>query len=431
MNKNLASVLIFGFALFSSFFGAGNLIFPPAIGLAAGESWFLALLGFVVSGVLLPVCAFLAVFRSGGTEEGVAKEMGRAFAVTFGTMIMFSGVFIAIPRTAGTTYEIGTTSLLGEIPPLYSALVFFIIVLYFVINQSTAIEKLGKYITPFLVVMMGIIVVKGIFSPIGTPLDMGIANAFRKGFTDGYQTLDLLGGFLFSGAIIAAIIGRGYDTSQSQIRIVAGCAAVTCLGLIFVYGGLLYIGATGSAIFEAGTERTALLVGLIRNLLQETGHYILAFAVIFACLTTAIGATTGISLFFSRVSNGVLSYKVNAVATCLIGLFLSTNNRVDEIVSYAVPFLLIMYPVAIVLVFLAFCKASFINRGTYLGAVYGTLLLSVIETLPMFGLTPEYATRFIQIMPFSHMGFAWTLPALICGGVGTFAYKKFTGDANA
>ncbi|MDR2176179.1 MAG: branched-chain amino acid transport system II carrier protein, partial [Synergistaceae bacterium] len=183
------SVLIFGLALFSSFFGAGNLIFPPAIGLAVGDAWLPALLGFLISGALLPVCAFMAVFKSGGTEESVAKEMGRTFAVTFGTMIMFSGIFIVIPRTAGTTYEIGTTTLLGDVAPMYSALVFFFIVLYFTINQSTVIEKLGKYLTPFLVAMMVIIVVKGVFSPIGTPVSTGMTGAFRKGFIDGYQTL--------------------------------------------------------------------------------------------------------------------------------------------------------------------------------------------------------------------------------------------------
>ncbi|MDR2175280.1 MAG: branched-chain amino acid transport system II carrier protein, partial [Synergistaceae bacterium] len=236
-------------------------------------------------------------------------------------------------------------------------------------------------------------------------------------------TLDLLGGLLFSGAIIAAIVNTGFDTPQSQFKAGLVCAAIACVGLAFVYGGLLYIGATGSALFAGGTERTALLVGLVKNLLQGAGHYILAFAVIFACLTTAIGSTAGIALFFSRVSNGFLPYKLNAIATCVIGFFLATFNRVDEIVNYAVPFLLIIYPVAIVLVFLAFVR-SYTNRGTYLGAVYGTLLLSTLETLPMFGLTPEYAARFVQIMPFSHMGFAWIFPALICGAIGTFVCKK-------
>lgn len=425
MNKNL-NIVIVGFALFASFFGAGNLIFPPSIGISAGNQWFTALLAFVLSGIILPLCSFIAVSRADGTEESIAKELGPRFSKVFVGIIMLCGsIIIVIPRTAATTYEIGITPFFPNVPPLIVSLIFFAIVLFFSINQSSVIDKIGKYLTPVLIVMMAIIVVKGIFSPIGTPADLGATNVFKNSFTAGYQTLDAIGALAFSGAIISAIVGKGYKEVEEQRRVAFLCAMIAGVLLLFIYGGLLYIGATGTDVFPQDIEKTALLIGLVNKLLGSAGSIILSLGVIFACLTTAIGAMAGAAGFFERVTNHRISYKKIVIISSILGVIISTL-KVEQIVNLAGPILAIIYPVLIVLIIFGMFN-KFLpkhKKGIYVGAVYTTLVISILETLPAFGIEIEVIVNLISELPLASMGFSWIIPAVIGGLVGWFSYKN-------
>lgn len=422
-NGNISRTIIIGLALFASFFGAGNLIFPPAIGIAAGSGWHLALTGFVISGVILPVLSFVAVARANGTEEGVTAEMGKTFSYIFISIIMLCiSLVVAVPRTAATTHELGLVPLFGPLPRILTAAVYFAIVLYFSINRTTAIEKIGKYLTPILVMILAVIVVESFRRPIGIPGDTGLVNPFRKGFLDGYQTLDVFGGLVFSGAIFATIKSYVPDDRKTQIRMALGCTLIAGLGLFFVYGGLLHLGSTGTGQFAADMERPALLVGLINKLLGHIGPQSLACATIFACLTTAIGLTTGASYFFDRVTKGRLPYKINAVFICVASLFLSLGG-VDKIIGYTVPILTFIYPATIVLVLLTVFRCRFINRGTFRGAVYVTLLIGLLQVLPTVGVHIPAVTNLLNDLPLASDGFAWVTPAVLFGVLGTlFCY---------
>ncbi len=418
---NVSRTVIIGLALFASFFGAGNLIFPPAIGIAAGSGWHLALTGFVISGVILPVLSFVAVARANGTEEGVTAEMGKTFSYIFISIIMLCiSLVVAVPRTAATTHELGIVPLFGPLPRLLTAFIYFAIVLYFSINQTTAIEKIGKYLTPILVVILAVIVVDSFRAPIGVPGDTGLVNPFRNGFLNGYQTLDVFGGLVFSGAIFAAIKSYVPDDRKTQIKMALGCTLIAGLGLFFVYGGLLHLGATGTGQFAPDMDRPALLVGLINRLLGHIGPQSLACATIFACLTTAIGLTTGASYFFSRVTKGRLPYKFNAIFISVASLFLSLGG-VDAIINYTVPILTFIYPATIVLVLLTVFRCRCVNRGTYRGAVYITLLIGLLQVLPTLGVHIPATTAFLNNLPLAADGFAWVTPAVLFGIIGTLA----------
>lgn len=425
MNNNMKTIIIIGFALFATFFGAGNLIFPPSIGIAAGDQWFTALIAFILSGIVLPMCTFIAVSQADGTEESIAKELGPLFSKVFVAAIMICGtIIIVLPRTAAVTYEIGITPFLPNVPPVIISAIFFLIVIYFAINPTTVMDKIGTFLTPVLLVMMGIIVFKGIFAPIGAPAALGATHVFKSSFVNGYQTLDALGAMGFSGAIMAAIIGKGYTDIKAQKRIALGCAGVAALGLLIIYGGLLYIGATGTSMFPADIEKTALLKGLVQKLLGNVGTTILAFAVIFACLTTAIGASAGAACFFERISDKRIPYKTSIIVMAAIGVLISTL-KVEQIVNMAVPILLIVYPVVIVLVLLGIIKEKLpkYRKGIYRGAVYATLAVSVTEVLPMMGIKIEVLTKLVSSLPFANLGFSWLTPAVLCAILGWLLIK--------
>jgi LIVCS family branched-chain amino acid:cation transporter len=367
----------------------------------------------------------VAIVRAGGTEEGIVSEMGKTFSILFTIVVMLcTSLLIAVPRTAAVTHVIGIETLFGPTPQILTSSVFFAIVFYLSLNPSTVVEKVGKYLTPVLLIIMAIIIVKSIIYPLGVPADIDILSAFRSGFIDGYQTLDVFGGLVFSGTVYAAVVALNPGNRDIQAKMAYGCAIIAGLGLLFIYGGLIYLGATGSDMFENNMGNAALLVALLDTLFKGLGPLALAFAVIFACLTTAISLTAGASHFFSRVTKGKLQYKVNVVIICVVSLLISTLG-IDTIIEYAVPILVFIYPTAIVMVLLNVFRFSLINKGTFIGAGYSTLVIGFIEMLSTMGIEKSiipHITATVERLPFAVHGFAWAAPAVICGVFGTLYY---------
>jgi LIVCS family branched-chain amino acid:cation transporter len=425
-NKNFMYTIIIGFALFASFFGAGNLIFPPAIGLAAGKQWSMSLLGFTISGVLLPILAFIAIVRVGGNEEGIVSDMGKTFSILFITAVMLcTSLLIAVPRTAATTHSLGIETIIGgEARQIWTSIIYFIIVYYIALNPSTVVEKVGKYLTPILLIIMITIIVKGIFFPLSAPIDTGVKSALRTGFIDGYQTLDVFGGLVFSGAVFAAIVAIEPDY-KTQLKMAYGCAFTAGMGLFVIYGGLIYLGATatGMGIFDLEMGNAHLLIGIINELFRGIGPMALALAAIFACLTTAISLTAGASHFFNRMTNGKLPYKLNVSIICIGSLLISTIG-LDAIIKFAVPILVFIYPTAIVMVLLTVFRSRVMNRGTFIGAGYVTLIVGFFDMLTTVGLEAEYVQLVFGMFPLAEHGFAWLVPAVICGTLGTLYFRN-------
>ena len=104
MQSKNKEILVMGFALFAMFFGAGNVIFPPYIGIMTGSDWFMALLGFTITGMGMPLLGLLATFRAGGDVDRFAGKVSMPFAKVFNFAILLCiGPMFAIPRTAATT----------------------------------------------------------------------------------------------------------------------------------------------------------------------------------------------------------------------------------------------------------------------------------------------------------------------------------------
>ncbi|MGE6786513.1 branched-chain amino acid transport system II carrier protein [Ensifer adhaerens] len=435
MNSNrnpFRDSLIIGFAMFAVFFGAGNLIFPPQIGLAAGDQWAIALVGLSITGMLLPVLGVIAIGLSGGGFE----RLTRPIAPWFGTLLIFTTMIaiawlITIPRTASVAFETGIMTLAPSLDPKIGIALFvplyFLASLYFAIDQNQVIDKVGRILTPALLILLVSIIVWAVIDPLGTPAKTAEAAPFYLGFTTGYQTGDVFTGLLFGIIFLEAIRSRGYSEGQGFSTVVVGISAVTFVGLFVVYGGLEYLGATGSGLYQPGISPAELLARLVSDLAGRTGAIALAVAVLLACLTTAVGATAVMAEYMTKWSKGRLSYKTAVVITTVVAGAQSFGG-VNYIIAIAGPIFMLFYPVGICIVILGLFSRWFRNDGVWKGTAFMALLIGAYDCATilsgMLGLTiPTSLVQAYQAIPLAETGFAWLVPSILGGVAGGIAWK--------
>jgi len=417
--KKFNDVLVIGLALFAMFFGAGNLIFPPFIGLLTGSKWYLALLGFALTGIGLPLIGIIVMSKNEGNFEKFAGKVGNSFSKWLGVIIMLAiGPLLAIPRTGATTYEMGIKPIFPNANPYLATTIFFAINLYFAINPSSVIDKIGKILTPILLLMLSIVIVKGILSPIGIPITTDISNPFSRAFIEGYQTMDALASTVFSGIVIASVVSKGYTNKKEQIKLTVLSGAIAAFGLLVVYGGLMYLGATASGLFNGEISKTELTIAITERILGNFGKVALGLAVGFACLTTSVGLTATAGEFFSKLTKNRLTYKSVVIAVTIFSAIIS-NFGVEKIVKIAVPLLVTVYPVVIVLIILNIFDEFIKNKNAYAAAVYITLIISIIDGLAAIGFKLQDVQNLLCKLPFASSGFGWLIPALIAFLVAT------------
>ena len=399
--------VIVGLALFSTMFGAGNLIFPPQIGLFSGQEWFLGAMGLLLGGIVLPVMALWAVNNVG---EGSEDLMGHVSPWCYNAFYLVSCTLIAmgstLPKSAATTYEIGIQPLFPQVPNWAVIIVFFVLVYFFACDRESVIDKLGKYMTPILLVLLAIVLIKGVVTPVGEPVDTGIGNPFGDGVQ--FHALHEL--------LLGDLRRRGYDGKESRRG--GFMAGIVCIIALFaVYGTLTYIGATASGIYAQDTAQTALLSGVIRQIMGTAGLACMGGAVAMACLTTAVGIGTTVVSFIYEFLKKRVPYKLLMLIACIIGVFMGITG-VQNIVNYVTPIFLVIYPVCIVMTILGLLDRFLPNDGFYKGGVLMAGIVSlgdaVLSVAPDIGWLKDLMSMF----PLSDLGFAWLAPAVIGAVVG-------------
>lgn len=413
--KQKKDIIIVGFALFSVFFGASNLIFPPFIGVTSGSEWLTSFLGFILGDVGIILLSIYAIAKCGDYQSIVGRA-GKNFGLSLEIIMMLClGPILAIPRTAATTFELSITPLISGVNPVVFSIIFFTLTLILTIRPTKVMDIIGKFLTPVLLVCLAFLIGKGILSPLGTLNDEINSNElFVTGLTQGYQTMDALGVGGITAFMMASFIGKGYTTQQERIKLTIKATLLACCGLTLVYGGLTYLGATVSNQFNASVSQTALLVSITHQLMGQSGTIILGIIVAFACLTTAIGLTSVTSKYFEDVTNKKLKYEHIAIFICVFSTIASTIG-VDQIVTLSVPILTIIYPVSIILVILSLLKKFFSNNLAFVFAGYTTLLISILTVANI---------SFMNKLPLANLGLNWIIPALIVAILGEIIGSK-------
>ena len=417
MNNRNKDIVVVGFALFAMFFGAGNLIFPPFLGLTSGENWITGFGGFIIADVGLALLAVAAAAKCGGDVTKILHRSGENLAKILGIAIMIClGPLLAIPRTAATTFEMGVQPIVGDlVSPIIFSIIFFIMVLILTIKPSKVVDIIGKVLTPALLIALAVLIIKGIVNPLGSiSPDTMIENVFANGVSQGYQTMDTLGAVALSAILIASIHDKGYTKDSDKISIAIKAGIVAAIGLCFVYGGLTYLGATVSNLYACQDmntiSQTALIVGITESVLGGPGKIILGVIVALACLTTAIGLTSATGNYFSKLTNGKLKYEVIVTIVSIFSAIVS-NFGVDMIIKISAPILNMVYPATILLVVMTLFSDKIKNDNAFKGATYVTIIISILTVMNV---------PLMNKLPLAALGFNWIVPAIIGGVIGNF-----------
>lgn len=429
MNKRTQDIFVSGLALFAIFFGAGNLIFPPYLGVTTGDGWFATMCGFLLADPVIPILTVFITAFAGGRAVDLGKRVSPGFAKLLSLVaIICIGPAFAIPRTAATTHEVGVMPFFPNAPAFITSIVFFAITFALAYKESGVVDIIGKYITPALLIFLVLIIAKAIITPVGAivPVEHD-GGFFVSGFYEGYQTLDALAAPLFTGIVVADLIRKGYgEVSEKERRSFIMMVGLVCfVALAIVYGGLTYLGAQGSSMFTADDSRVEILVSLVGMLFGNFGKIALGLAVALACLTTSVGLTSAAGNFFEDISNGKIKYGVTVVVVTVISFALSLFG-VDAIIALAGPVLTIVYPIIIALVFYMMFEKRVRYDMAYIVMVAGVLVIAIIETVgDKIGLGGMAAS--IQNLPLGQFGFTWFVPSLVCFAVGYLIGKMGVG----
>lgn len=409
-------LLALGFMTFALFLGAGNIIFPPSAGMAAGENLGLAALGFLLTGVGLPLLTIVALARVGGGMSLLTAPLGKRAGVLFAVAVYLAiGPLFATPRTAVVSFEMGVAPFTGNsgTPLLIYTLAYFAAVLFLALNPGRLVDRIGKFITPVLLAALLVLGGAALLVPAGP---MGATSSdyqaapFVQGFLQGYLTMDTLGALVFGIVIASAIRDRGVTDSRLITRYSVIAGLIAALGLSLVYLALFYLGATSQGIAGEAQNGVQILTAYVQHTFGTAGSLLLAIVITLACLTTAVGLLTACGEFFSSLLP--VSYRLVVVT---IGAFslLVANQGLTQLISVSVPVLVGLYPLAIVLVGLSLLDSLWLSpRRVFAPVMTVTLVFGLVDGLAAAGFTDWVPTLFGEL-PLAAQSLGWLVPVLL------------------
>ncbi len=406
-----ADSLVVGFALFSMFFGAGNVIFPPYLGFGAGTQWVNGFLSYFIADIGLALFALFTLLKVGGSENITGHIGSVASNILMSAIILCIGPMVAIPRTAATTFEMSVAPLISGVSPVIFSVAFFIVVLLLSIRQSAVIDVVGKVLTPALLIGLLVLIIRGVISPLGPVVNPDVDSSFVivNGIKSGYQTMDVLAALAFGIIILKSAQEKGYSDERESSKMIGAAAVIAGVLLLIVYFGLTYLGATSASLFSMDISRAELVIGIVQRLLGKTGLVIFAVVVALACMTTAVALVSSAASFFEKLTKGRLSYAVLVTVICVSSAVIS-NLGLDRIVAVASPILDIVYPPTLVLIALSWFGDR-LSRGVYRWAVIGALIASVLSTISLYGVS----VPIVNTLPLASLGLGWIVPAAVFG----------------
>ncbi|SMQ75592.1 branched-chain amino acid:cation transporter, LIVCS family [Bacillus sp. OV166] len=419
MNFSAKQIVFISFMLFSMFFGAGNLIFPPFLGQSAGTHLWTALAGFIVSAVGLPILGVIAVAKAGSFNE-LNQRVHPFFAFIFPFLIYIAiGPGLAIPRAGSLAFEMGLAPFLpghlvgNPVSLLVYSIIFFGLVAWLCMFPSKLIDLFGKLLTPILLALITIIFIKSLIDPIGTfavPKGNYETNPVFQGVLDGYLTMDALAALAFGIVISNTLKAQGVhdNKKRSLYMMYAGLGAGVLLTVIYLILG--YLGAASSSLGQ--TENGAqILSNVMTHLFGQSGTFILGLVFTIACFCVSIGLVTSCSQFFANAIPKI-DYKKWVIILSVLSTAIA-NLGLTQILQISVPILGMIYPLAIVIIFLGLID-DFIKRypQIYIYVVSFVAVFSIIDTINKTFLANKWS-GLLDILPFYMEGLGWIVPALI------------------
>lgn len=418
-------IIPIGLMLFSFFFGAGNLIFPPVLGQMAGENIGWGMLGFCLSGVGFPLLGVLAVaMKKSDNPDAIAMPMHPLYARAVTVLCALAiGPLFAIPRTAAVSFDTGVSALLpaafdGFGLPLYSVF-FFILTYFFSINPSKIIGSIGNFLSPMLLICLGVLVVCVLVNPTGSlqmPNPEFTTTPFFRGFQEGYNTMDLLAAILFGSITIKAIEAQGITDKAVLTKLCSYAGMIAAFFLAIIYVALAYTGALSINVFGIIPNGATLLSKICTYYMGFGGQIVLALIIFFACLTTSIGLTTAISGYFAELSNNRIQYERLVLFISAFSLFVA-NFGLENIINFSIPVICMLYPIIIALVILNIGHVIIQDDSlTFRLCLTLTTIFAIFDGLRVANIRFMALDNFLaQNLPLFDIGFGWVVPCF--GGI--------------
>ncbi|MGB1307576.1 MAG: branched-chain amino acid transport system II carrier protein [Oceanihabitans sp.] len=415
--NNTKEIFITAFALFALFFGAGNLLLPPLLGYQAGNDWFWVTLGFILTAVVIPIIGIFAHARLQGTMYDFAKKVSPLFSSIYCVLIYIIAVVIPSPRTAAATHEIAISPFFNSSSLLTSS-IYFALVFVFVCNRSRILNIIGKFLTPFIVLFLLLVIGIGLYSSTFLATNSVIETPIVAGILEGYQTFDAIGAVVVGAVIIISINLKGYTTFETKKNIIKKAGLIAGLGLFIIYAGLISVGAyygsqiTVDTALSSDMQRAALLRNISISSLGVVGNSVLSFLIALACFTTAVGIVTGTADYFKGIfKNNQNIYYLVAFLACIFGVVIGQLNF-NTIIVFAFPVLLFIYPITIVLILLNVLPEKYASKAVFRAVVIITFIFSIPDVLN-FLMPSENISAIIENIPFASHNLAWVLPAIL------------------
>ncbi len=422
--KKKNRTIAIGLMLFALFFGAGNLIFPASMGQNAGENVWWAVLGFVLTGVSLPLLGVLAIGYSGCKNlEELAGRVHPKFGLFFAVISSLTiGPCFATPRTGSVSYEIAVRPFLADggndVIMTVFLVIFFIVSYWLSATPKKLVDRIGKILTPALLLVILLLIIKSFITPLGTPVAPTAAYATPmlatvQGFIDGYGTMDAIASLIFAILVVEFVIEDGASTPEAVTKEVfkAGLIAVSCLAFVYIF--ISKIGADSVMAFGIQDTGAPVLSKSAMILFGEAGALILAIIVLLACLSTAIGLISSCAQYFHTLINRI-SYK-SWVAIFSVWSFGVAMFGLKTIIVAAIPVLMFIYPMVVAIVALTFLDKLFGGRQCVYAWTMGlTMIPAFISGTQTAGIPLGSVDAFFNTtVPFHSIGMGWISFAVV------------------
>lgn len=403
--------LITAFALFSLFFGAGNIILPPNLGVTSGAHWMAVTAGFTITAVIIPILGIRAHARLQGSLLDFANRISPVFSLVFAILVYLIAIALPAPRTASLTHEMAIAPYF-ETGSLLTSSIYFSGVFIFVIFRSKVLDITGKILTPLLLLLLSTIILLIISNGGLSPAQNEGGNWLSKGLLEGYQTFDAMGAVVVGAVIIISLNFRNDLNYDDRRRVINTAGVLAGAGLCLIYAGLIYGGALLSNTLPSGLDRTGILNEMTTYALGSGGHIFLAVLIALACFSTTVGIITGASDFVQGLLPGKRRvYHTTAALSCITGVLIG-QWEVGYIIDIALPVLLFIYPLIIIFILLHNAPQQWVSTFTFRAVTLTVMVFSIPDILNALG-APQTSDLLSRLIPWNTTHFSWTLPALI------------------
>ena len=421
--KYYITLIVASMMLFSMYFGAGNLIFPPMLGAHAGEAFTPAIIGFLLAGVLLPVISVIAVAVTGDSITDMSNRGGKVFGIVFPILVYLSiGALYAVPRTAVVSYGSGFVPISGvdnKASLVIYCIVFFVISAALAWNSNSIIDNLGKFLTPALLFLLAVMIIMSFvrLDSQALPPAEDYAAPMSAGLIQGYATMDSLAALAFGILVVTSLRYKRVGEGPRLVRSVSAAAIGAGILLALVYIGLGIIGKN-LADGRSYKDGASLLAASAHEIMGTPGMYALGAIVFLACLTTSVGLIGSTSEFFNEIAPGI-SYHAWVIIFSVIALGISSLG-LTAVRSGAAPIIGFLYPAAMTLVLITLVEPLFGRKlfWTYRISLYVAIIWAGLMSLNSLGWGSAVIEPLISWAPGHSNDLGWWLPVLTAAIVG-------------